>query len=105
MPTFSNYCNCSVNMIISISIIYLDSADGLQPGAFFHSLANMPIYSNDIRNNGITYDDRKNETCEKDSRKMDKRFAVCCVIKNYRAKQIPEELFILMVAHDFTLGN
>lgn len=42
---------------------YLDSADGLQPGAFFHNLNNMPTYSNEIRNSGITYDDKKNETC------------------------------------------
>lgn len=44
-------------------ITYLDWALFEQPGAFFHSLSNMPTYSNDIRNSGITYDDKKNETC------------------------------------------
>lgn len=42
---------------------YLDSADGLQPGAFLHNRNNIPTYSNEIRNSGKTYDDKKNETC------------------------------------------
>lgn len=33
---------------------YLDSAEGLQPGAPFHSRANIPMYSNDIRKSGTT---------------------------------------------------
>lgn len=42
---------------------YLDSAEGLQPGAPFQSLANIPMYSKHINVSGTTYDDKKNDTC------------------------------------------
>lgn len=42
---------------------YLDSADGLQPGAPFQSLANIPMYSKHINVSGTTYEDKKNDTC------------------------------------------
>lgn len=43
------------------SITHLDSADTLPPGTPFQSRANMPIYNIDIKANGTTYDDRKND--------------------------------------------
>lgn len=54
---------CVYDLMFSHEITYLASADGLQPGAFFHSLNSIPTYSNEIRNSGTTYDDKKNETC------------------------------------------
>lgn len=56
-------CAMRYDWMLSHEITYLASADGLQPGAFFHSLSSMPTYSNEIRKSGITYDDKKNETC------------------------------------------
>lgn len=63
---------CFVPFGFTFTFTYLDSADGLQPGAFLHSLANIPTYSNEIRNSGITYEDKKNETCWTNESKFQK---------------------------------
>lgn len=48
----------------SYSFTYLDSADGLQPGALFHRRANMHIYKKKISVSGVTYDEAAKETCK-----------------------------------------
>lgn len=50
-------------------LTHRDSADGLQPGALFHKRANIPIYRKQINVNGATYDDKKNDTCNKKKEK------------------------------------
>lgn len=54
---------CAPMEFMAPTFSYLDSADGLHPGALFHNRSSIPTYSSDIRNSGMMYDERKKETC------------------------------------------
>lgn len=61
-------CMATLSIVLPMEFMvsifsYLDSADGLHPGALFHNRNSIPTYNSDIRNSGMIYDERKKETC------------------------------------------